>query len=572
MTGTFPSAGAAAGGPGPAWLRRWPLAVAVLLAAGVLGPVLALAPRYMTNDDALMNLIAAGRVIGDAPDEHLIYTNVLIGRSLKALYAAAPDVPWYGAYLSAMQVASLTALCYVFLRARPAWPQLLMAAVYLAAYGVPTLLAPQFTMVAFTAAAAGLLLLCAAASGRAGRVAWVVGPALVVLGAMVRTQAWGLAGLILSPVVALALLRPSGPRARWGLLLGLAGSLAVVGGLVFLNARYYASGEGWEDFYGYLTLISELQNHGLSLGQGVQPALDAIGWTQTDLEMIVSWSYADPERFSAANVSTVLAAARGAAAPPAASDWGSLWALLSGDQRVHLLLATGLACWLMMPGDRRTRAAALLCLLVTVALVPVLYFYFRLPARVYLPMFAAFPAAGLALASAPPVRPRRRLVPFLLTCAALVLTAVLLAQRTDHEVRQRVGRRYLHAQALEMMARLSPRPDQLFVLWSDEFPYEELVSPQDAGLPRGFKAVGFGWTTPTPWTRRRLDEFGISDLYRALYEREDLLLVCKPERLPLLSAYLEQHYGVRTEGREVFSHPALHGANVYQVRKTTAAP
>jgi hypothetical protein len=225
----------------------------------------------------------------------------------------------------------------------------------------------------------------------------------------------------------------------------------------------------------------------------------------------------------------------------------------------------------MMPGDRLTRAAALLCLLVAVALVPVLYFYFRLPARVYLPAFAAFPAASLALASAPPVRPRRRLLPLLLTWAALVFTALLLAQRIQIEVRSEAARRSLHARAREMMAELSPRGDQLFVLWADEFPYQDLVYPQYDGAPRTFKAVGFSWTTATPLTRRRMDEFGITDLYRALYERDDVLLVCKPERLPLLAAYLRQHYGVCTEGREVFSHPGLYSARVYKVCKMTAA-
>src|SRR5436309_2613757 len=81
-----------------------PAAVA-LVAAGLLALVCPglLTPRYETNDDVMMTLIASGRTFVDRPDEHLLLSNVLLGLPLSRLYAAAPGVPWYGL----LQVATL---------------------------------------------------------------------------------------------------------------------------------------------------------------------------------------------------------------------------------------------------------------------------------------------------------------------------------------------------------------------------------------------------------------------------------------------------------------------------------
>src|SRR5262249_15018753 len=88
----------------------------ILVGSLALGVVLALTPRYETNDDAAMNLVAAGRGFVERPDEHLVYSNVLIGLALKALYQLAPSVPWYGGLWFLISCASLVAICYACLR------------------------------------------------------------------------------------------------------------------------------------------------------------------------------------------------------------------------------------------------------------------------------------------------------------------------------------------------------------------------------------------------------------------------------------------------------------------------
>src|SRR5262249_8012978 len=98
----------------------------------------------------------------------------------------------------------------------------------------------------------------------------------------------------------------------------------------------------------------------------------------------------------------------------------------------------------------------------------------------------------------------------------------------------------------------------------DAFPYQQVVPPlRPLPVPDSFKAVAFLWLTPTPLTNRRLAEFGIGDVYRALYERRDVVLLSNPLGNRLLAAYLAEHHGVRLGGRVVFAHPALGGNRFY---------
>src|SRR5262249_20018289 len=145
--------------PPPAFVQRSPFYVALVAVAALLLIALAFfTPRYETNDDAGMNLIAGGRLFVDWPDEHLPFSNVLVGLALKGLYGWAPGVPWYGSYLLAVSALGLLGCCYALLRDNPTGLRLLPAGAFLLAFGLPCLVALQFTRAAFLAALGGLML------------------------------------------------------------------------------------------------------------------------------------------------------------------------------------------------------------------------------------------------------------------------------------------------------------------------------------------------------------------------------------------------------------------------------
>ncbi|HET9316000.1 MAG TPA: hypothetical protein VFQ51_10440, partial [Vicinamibacteria bacterium] len=89
---------------------RRALATSVLLSAGLVGASLVLFAPFYTNDGAVMSMIASGTGVALRPDEHLVFTNVLVGRVVAALHARAPDVPWYGLHLVGVQAVAWTGL------------------------------------------------------------------------------------------------------------------------------------------------------------------------------------------------------------------------------------------------------------------------------------------------------------------------------------------------------------------------------------------------------------------------------------------------------------------------------
>ena len=111
--------------------------------------------------------------------------------------------------------------------------------------------------------------------------------------------------------------------------------------------------------------------------------------------------------------------------------------------------------------------------------------------------------------------------------------------------------------AKRFMAPLCENPDHLYVIWGEKFPYDELILPLEA-LPKyeSFKAVPLAWTYVTPFTTRRLQQFGITHLYQALYQRDDVFLIgCKSQE-GILKRYLDVHYGVHIVGVTVPAHAA----------------
>ena len=81
-----------------------PLAAAAFLA--LTAPILAhllFTPKFQTNDDACINMIACGAGICDRPEPHLLYINFLIGKLLEWLYHEYPDAPWYRLFMITSQ-------------------------------------------------------------------------------------------------------------------------------------------------------------------------------------------------------------------------------------------------------------------------------------------------------------------------------------------------------------------------------------------------------------------------------------------------------------------------------------
>lgn len=74
-------------------------------------------PFYATNDDVIMKMIASGKNFAfQSPNEHLIYINILYGKTLKFLYTNFPSCQWYDIFFLTLTTISSFAIIHSLIR------------------------------------------------------------------------------------------------------------------------------------------------------------------------------------------------------------------------------------------------------------------------------------------------------------------------------------------------------------------------------------------------------------------------------------------------------------------------
>jgi hypothetical protein len=384
-------------------LRARPFVMALFIAVvPILLAIFAFTPRYETNDDVTMHLISAGLVFDDQPDEHLLFTNVLIGLALKNLYLEAPDVPWYGLYQLVTLTLATCAAVYALLRVNPSIGQTVVALLYVVVGVVPFVAELQFTKTAFLACFSGLLLFLAPLRGQlyqsqGSRIPDVLGCALLVWGSLIRFESSLLALIMAAPVALAGAIAAPGRAARRAVPLALAIALCV--GLNQFNQAYYARGRGWENFYSYNALRAEFTDYQhFPYTPETSQAFQAAGWSEIDYWMLRYWFFADRERYGLSRMQQI------ASTVPRAGHQSlttTAFLLVKNLPRfpllIVLMLAVPCAAILSGTGWRSSSLPAVLFGLPWLISV-ILCAYFWIPVRVAFPLFAGA-VAGAALRS-----------------------------------------------------------------------------------------------------------------------------------------------------------------------------
>jgi hypothetical protein len=537
----------------------------LLVGSLVLGVVLALTPRYETNDDAGMNLVAAGRGFVDRPDEHLLYSNVVIGLALKTLYQAAPSVPWYGGLWFLTACVSLTAICFACLHnASSEWTVGLLGA-FLWFAGIPDLTQLQFTRIAFLAGLAGLLLLVSGikTSGATWQ-HWFAIPLLLV-GELIRFDAVRLMCVVLLPAILWMLWRCRSEKNARRAVAVLASCLLVGWGAVRFNDWYYARDPDWKDFHPFNILRVEFMDFDhVQYDSQTAGAFTAAGWKSVDLQMLRNWVFLDEDRYNSQNLRTILESLpqNGSSSRP----WQALVKQLAADRELWGLLACGAAIVMILAVDRSARLIPLACFVVSLATCAVVYRFMHLPARVYCPVIGGCVATALVFANGPRAFGKCRgwAETRFGHCLALGVVGAAIVWRGYGVWRSNANYVSYHKSAVQMLADLGPKAEQIYVIWAGDFPFEYVTLPLGGqSLPASFKVMTMGNTSG--FTRKRLRELGVRDLRSLVRRGGQIYFVCQPADIELLDSYFSTHFDEHLTSHAVFAHPALYGSAVYQV-------
>jgi hypothetical protein len=549
---------------------RRPLAFSALTVALLMAAMFALfTPGYDTNDDPMMSLFVAGRGISTQPDEHLVFSNVVLGWLLKALYTAAPLFPWYGVYLYTVHFLGQMALLYAVMAQGYTRLRWRLYVFYFLVAELVLLNHLQFTTTAFIAGQGGLCLLLLAWWRRDWRLiqlltAAAAGGALLLLASLIRGEVLYLVLLVGLPAAAWLLLTSRRPS-RMALACtsgALVAAVALGWGLDRFHHAYYERDPQWRGFYAYNTLRSKFNDLAwVRYVPETEHVFRQVRWTKSDYDMLMAWFYDDQEVFGADTLEQILHSRPWQQERATASYCRYVYNALRGDRAVRAM-AWLLPLMLLAAAGWGPRVAILLSVAAGAAVLAYLTLYVKPPpTRVYLPIFGFPLALSLLVSQSDPILSRiapggwslqfsmlgdgwRRTV--LVSPVVFAVTTAAILGALSHWKRQgQRSEQVAHAQAeLREAIRVLGRYDNaLIVKWASCFPFEAIGPFWSPNVLADYSFVSLGWPQQTPFHQRFKQRFGVHDLVEALCTRDDVLLLCDEDCLPKLANYVHDRHG-----------------------------
>lgn len=516
-------------------------------------------PIYpMSPDEQVQQLYASGRFLGAGQQLLMPYSLVTFSAPISALYALLPAVPWYALALLGLIVASFAVAWDKTLRSRMSGRLCVPTLALLVALEVISTLYLTYTIVAFLAVGAGLMLVLGRAafdSPGGAHATDVAGMALVVAGYSLRPES-GLAAIaVFAPFVVWVLVRNrnAGSIAR-GVIV-----VALVGVCAFAGRFAYDHTPGWEGYSAYLDAgRSALDYPDLPAEavQAVEPAL-----SDNDVDVLYNWLFADDGVFGTEFFERLGRRVDHLGLSNLASSLRAKTTYLL----VGLVALVGLYAWALVRdlGEGRGALAAGIVLML-LASCGVLILRARVRLHVVIPLVAmgVFALVSLAGGSERPVG--RHAAPATTRAASpcpvpLAAACVVLALAVSGGFWLKVARplaaRSTSPTIAAARAYVDENPDQLVVFGRSQtlmFAGSNALAFEAWDWPDNMLPIG-GWENHTaPWASF-LARWGIegNDVLQQLPERSDMVAVLQPKKMELIRTYLSEHGGREVEANVV---------------------
>lgn len=534
---------------------------------------LILTPVYDTNDDPVMGLVASGYGTVVGPDEHLLYTNVLIGLLLKHLYMLAPLIPWYGGYLLLAQFVAHWLLLYSMLLLKRNRLILFSYLMFYVGVGVYFLVHVQFTSTAFLIGLAGLSLIMVSLmlDCRERHRPWLKwgGACCLIFASLVRFQSLQMLVLTSLPMLLLLFYQYfSSLKIKVYLLPAALAVFGVLGGHYY-DAQYYQQDEEWREFLTYHAALAPLINDiEIPYNEQTQEVFADVNWSRTDYRAFREWVYLDQEKFSLDRMQRfqqqVATLPLSQMPEVTASRMQAVRHALTRPVTYFSLFATLLFTFLGQKGSWQRKSikwTVLWCVLIMAYLVV----YKKLPDRVFSCLIAlcfyftllmnVTGKEGLAATGRifrGPLLLKTGMVMLILLSSAMLLGYV---SWSDRIVKQNTRLK----QDVQLLKE--KLPDKVFVaIWT--FPIDRFLPLDNQSVFKDFKYLFLNGRQGSPLFQKKMKAFQIESPLDELLGSRQIFFISHPKMDSMLREYLKEYYG-----SEVFWNQLYVGGNfvIYQL-------
>lgn len=519
-------------------------------------------PYFLVNDDVWELLISKGVGIAARPDEHLVFTNVLIGLLLKNLFTWAPGANWYGWYQIAAEFLSFWALLAGLLL-RPSWAfkMLLFALSYFLVY-LFYYQQLNFTIISALAFQGGLFLaahLFEETEAPLPRVKiLILGFTCILLSSVIRWESFVLSVLTAIPFMAGMAAPKNFAFPKRALLCLLVALLAAA---CLYDHFYYERNASWKEFVRFNHAASAaIDWRDLDYNPKTKPIFEHDGWTFNDFNLFKNWYFLDDKKYNPQTLEEI-------SAHFPLGKKGYLPLLLrsfaSADIYQNIFLCT-IAFALFCASHRRKLLLG--SVLWNVFLVLLLILFAKPNERLLLPLFNYLLALSLYHAEPPrPLQPPRffpnQISPFLLGALVILLIPSLYRfNAIDSYNRNKEN-------LLKMSVReLNPKDNQLYVVWGSTFPYESISALDNFEIFKTFHIFPLGSYQRSPLCLETLSRFQIKNLFRDLVDNPNAYLICDPYEGALYREYLLENYKMEIIPEKTFSSPLFKAFRIHSRR------
>jgi len=499
------------------WLLVCTAVTVALFASGLM----LFEPFWESNDDVGMSMIAHGYGIANSPSPLLLFQNVLVGYLLQVMPTIDGVLPYSWLQLALMLVSG-AALLYFVLRSGGAFG---LAVVGLALAFALFIAAPQFTITAGLATAAGVLA-CFSHIRSPSLPALVAGTLLVIAGYLVRPEECLFLVLVALPLVPWH--KISVGRAE----LVTAGLTVAFLAFATLFDRQHYAGQEWAAFNAMEPLREELTDFRFAKQILKYPEqMRAHGFSQNDIQLISNWFYfdpavADPVRLKAL-ISSLPTRTRIVEDPLGAGE--ALSAL--ADPTIAPLMISAVVVSLLSRFWIRALVSWAIFLAIIIAFgfagrPAVLHAYYPVPILI---LFASL-ENGL---QEKVHKLMLRTVPW----TALLLSLALVLRLTIGENQALIARSLLAREDVSKLDR-----SRTYVVWGATLPTELLLPVLERDTSAfDFPQYGLGWESLTPFELNSFKGSPWRDLADRIARDRDIPFVAGKSHISLLSTYCREH-------------------------------
>ena len=520
-------------------IKDRPAFIALVLASVLIVTLcFAFEPRWETNDDVAMSMIAHGYGFAAYGSPNIVNSNVLWGYLVRAIPTVNGVLGYSLATLTVLLVAGWATL-YFLLRLGAGY---LLGSLAVVLFIVRPILFPQFTI------NAGLLTVAAI-------IGWQVYARWGGVGSLVAACLLAFFGYLVRDIEFLFMLGVALPLLPWRalrerrqmqvavLLLG----VAIASVSVF--DRWPYNGSEWQYFKDERVPLRRLVDFsgGLHLKQHPE-ILARHGYSQNDIDLLANFFFADPQIDDPKSLNVMLAELG-----PAPLQDGSVQSgfaslkVLAGPVLLPLILPA-LLLLVLIP----KRSVALTWIFCLAALFATGFMGRSSQLRIYLPLMGLLLIAPLMVGKCKEgIRQWLAALTLLIACAgnAYVLMPQTLAST-----------QWIH----QIQKDIRGLPAELITIWGEDFPREHAF-PVLANNPntRDIKLYGFTSYVHAPFSISAAEEKAGRGFVRRLQTEEGVPIIAQQRKLGLLDTYCKEHLNGQLHRAAMYQTPSL---QVWRVR------